>query len=516
MSVPPKYRAIGDFYEYYSGARTAPYLTVFVGGNHEASNHLFELYYGGWVAPNIYYLGAANVIRLGPLRIAALSGIWKGYNYHRPHHERLPYNQDDVRSIYHVRELDVRKLLQIRTQVDVGISHDWPRAVEWTGDHPTLFRKKNGFETESRAGTLGSPAARHVLARLRPAYWFAAHLHIKFSAVVRHTHDQPQDADAVPVTPSASGTAAPTDNVLDQMTVDRSKTTVRNEDEIDLDLDEVDEPIPITEQANDPGGEPQTKTDFVLSQSIRDQLPASFTRSGESRPLEETNSFPAGITNQVTNFLALDKCLPGRRFLQVLAPEPVSISSDKHRQRNHLGRFRLEYDKEWLAILRVFASHLTLGDRTVAVPAHQGEAFYRPLIEQEEEWIEANVVPDDGLMVPLNFQRTMPPYTPTNGGGGGNSQLPPSAMPEEYNNPQTARFCSLIGIENHFFLSDEQRAERMASGPAPPDHTRPDLAHRGGGRSRWRGRGSESGRGGERGRHHRAGPGRRGRSSRTR
>jgi len=32
-------------------------LTIFIGGNHEASNYLQELPYGGWVAPNIYYLG---------------------------------------------------------------------------------------------------------------------------------------------------------------------------------------------------------------------------------------------------------------------------------------------------------------------------------------------------------------------------------------------------------------------------------------------------------------------------
>lgn len=66
MSVPQKYREIGDFHEYYSGRRKAPYLTLFIGGNHEASNYLFELYYGGWAAPNIYYLGAANVLRFGP------------------------------------------------------------------------------------------------------------------------------------------------------------------------------------------------------------------------------------------------------------------------------------------------------------------------------------------------------------------------------------------------------------------------------------------------------------------
>ena len=49
-----------DFYKYYSGEKTAPVLTIFIGGNHEASNHLRELYYGGWVAPKIYYLGSSG------------------------------------------------------------------------------------------------------------------------------------------------------------------------------------------------------------------------------------------------------------------------------------------------------------------------------------------------------------------------------------------------------------------------------------------------------------------------
>ena len=38
-------------------------LTIFIGGNHEASNYLQELPYGGWVAPNIYFMGYANVSR---------------------------------------------------------------------------------------------------------------------------------------------------------------------------------------------------------------------------------------------------------------------------------------------------------------------------------------------------------------------------------------------------------------------------------------------------------------------
>ena len=42
---------------YYSEELTAPILTIFVGGNHEASNYMQELPYGGWVAPNIWYMG---------------------------------------------------------------------------------------------------------------------------------------------------------------------------------------------------------------------------------------------------------------------------------------------------------------------------------------------------------------------------------------------------------------------------------------------------------------------------
>jgi hypothetical protein len=56
-------------------------LTVFIGGNHEASNYLWELYHGGWVAPNIYYLGAAGVVNVGGLRVAGLSGIYKREHY---------------------------------------------------------------------------------------------------------------------------------------------------------------------------------------------------------------------------------------------------------------------------------------------------------------------------------------------------------------------------------------------------------------------------------------------------
>ena len=90
LAVPPKYRAIGSFYKYYTGERTAPVPTIVIGGNHEASNYMSDLFHGGWLAPNIYYLGAAGVVTFGGVRIGGISGIFKKGDYQRGHFEHAP------------------------------------------------------------------------------------------------------------------------------------------------------------------------------------------------------------------------------------------------------------------------------------------------------------------------------------------------------------------------------------------------------------------------------------------
>lgn len=185
------------------------------------------------MAPNIFYLGAANVVRIGDLRIAGLSGIWKGYNYNKAHFERLPYDENEIKSLYHVREIDVRKLLLLRSQVDIGISHDWPRGIEWQGDHRTLFKQKDQFEAEAKAGTLGSAAARYVMDRLRPAHWFSAHLHCKFAATVDYGQKIEPGHRHVPVT---NGKA-------------NQNNGTTNADEIEIDLEDDGE---AADQVTDP------------------------------------------------------------------------------------------------------------------------------------------------------------------------------------------------------------------------------------------------------------------------
>ena len=79
MSCPPKYREMGSFHLYHSQKKVAPFLTIFIGGNHEASNHMRDLYFGGWVAKNIYYVGNSGVLDIvkngQTLTIGGLSGI---------------------------------------------------------------------------------------------------------------------------------------------------------------------------------------------------------------------------------------------------------------------------------------------------------------------------------------------------------------------------------------------------------------------------------------------------------
>ena len=484
VSMPAKYRSMCDFHEYYSGQRTAPYLTIFVGGNHEASNYLFELSYGGWVAPNIYYMGAANVVRIGPLRVAAMSGIWKGYNYRKPHNERLPYNESDMKSIYHVRELDVRKLLQIRTQVDIGVSHDWPKGVEWKGNWKQLFRFKKHFEEDARSGQLGSVAAQLVLDWLRPRWWFSAHLHCKYAAVVDHAK---KEATQQSLTSSTMESAIPAkhEDAIDlegdeeSVLVDASKnadeidldldgdsgsTPVQsngnvsmsaNADEIDLELeDDADGLAPVTPGQGLDGVEvPLSKESGIQAPTLstddaRAALPDSFRRPAAPEPAVH----PPGIANPSTHFLALDKCLPGRHFLQLMdVPSEVDVES--------MRPLKLEYDREWLAITRAFALNepVALGDPYATVPRAKSQAEYKDLIDKQTSWIDDHSGAE--LVVPLNFEPVAPAYD------GGNWNLPQYSQVMEFPNPQTAQFCKMLQIPNPFEISEEAREQRLAEGP---------------------------------------------------
>lgn len=88
-------------------------------------------YYGGWLAPNIYFLGCAGSVLVNGMRITGSSGIFNSRHFSlgEPfyfsshdnitaligHYERVPYDSDAMRSIYHIREYNVRRLSLVRS-----------------------------------------------------------------------------------------------------------------------------------------------------------------------------------------------------------------------------------------------------------------------------------------------------------------------------------------------------------------------------------------------------------------
>ncbi|KHJ89325.1 lariat debranching enzyme domain protein [Oesophagostomum dentatum] len=337
MHVNEKYRSLQTFYKYYSGEKTAPILTVFVGGNHEASGYLAELPNGGWVAPNIYYMGFANVIRFAGLRIAGLSGIFNGKEFNRGHYERPPYKEHgDVVSSYHVRNLDVWRLKQLRpadddttsNPIDIMISHDWPAGIVDFGDKERLLKIKPFFSDDISSGKLGNPSTMQLLYDIRPRYWFAAHLHVAFAALVPH-----EGKDGAP------------------------------------------------------GAEP-------------------------------------------TRFLALDKPIPRRQFIQAVE---LDIPEE--------AEMKLSYDQQWLAILRNTDSFTSTSRSNAYLPsAHVSDTERWDFRPTEEELSAISNLGD--LSIPDNFQQTATPLK---------EDTPEARRAQSspyFRNPQTAEFCSWLGISD--------------------------------------------------------------------
>ncbi|KAI3661862.1 hypothetical protein MP638_005903 [Amoeboaphelidium occidentale] len=186
VAVPQQHKKFGDFYEYYSLKKKAPVMTIIIGGNHESSAYFMELPYGGWICPNIYYLGYAGVVWYNGLRIAGISGIYKKYSYELGHYETIPLDNDSKRAVYHERRCDVERLKLLSGYVDVFISHDWPRGIERNGDLEALLKAKPHFMEDIGNNNLGSEPKRELLEMLKPRYWFAAHMHVFYQASFKH------------------------------------------------------------------------------------------------------------------------------------------------------------------------------------------------------------------------------------------------------------------------------------------------------------------------------------------
>lgn len=425
MAVPPKFRKLGDFADYYAGKKKAPVLTLFIGGNHEASNYLQELYHGGWVAPNIYYLGVANVVQYKGLRIGGISGIWSKPDYVRGHIEKVPYDRSSLRSVYHVRQYAVKKLLAYNGQkIDLFISHDWPRGIEQYGDTGKLLRAKPFFKEEVRRNDLGSPANEELLKELKPRYWFSAHLHVRFEALVDHarTGDKRYRSELVVSESIARKVAVDGDQPIvtsanpDKIILDLNDN-IQNPDEIVLDLDEDDdkgavigiedtndrvsrdtqqrsESTRLADDKPDTNGNSDNHEVIDEAMTLEEYRGSVLRRIGLDRLDVTPPSTPTPPNNNQTQFLALDKCLPRRQFLEILTVQPNTQSAQTEDFVDSLL-----YDPDWLAVARTFA------------PFYSSSQYQKRLPNLDEElatnraWIAEHV---KDLHIPYNFVHTAP------------------------------------------------------------------------------------------------------------
>lgn len=214
--------------------------------------------------------------------------------------------------------------------MDIFLSHDWPSGIEHCGNLKQLLAQKPFFREDIEAKRLGNPHTLQILHQLKPSYWFSAHLHVKFPAVVEHPE-----------------------------------------------------------------------------------------------------------TNEQTKFLALDKCLPRRDFLQIVE---VQTAQDVN--------VELKYDPEWLAILRVMEKYRSESRQELAVP---GRVELRQEVEQERLWITQHIT---DLNVPLNFTRTVPVQPAT--GRLDEEEYRETLQSHFRTNPQTLRFCEMLQIPTPFSLAQAE------------------------------------------------------------
>jgi lariat debranching enzyme len=221
-----------------------------------------------------------------------------------------------------------------------------------------------------------------------------------------------------------------------------------------------------------PASKPEQKP--PVPEDVRSLLPESF--SAPKAP--EALPHPKDIANTSTKFLALDKLLPNRDFLQLTEVEPLTAAEPDSLVRP----LKLSYDPEWLAITRVFKDDSPSSN----FPQDEGSAGYAPKIEREALWVKEHIQDQGKLQVPENFVLTAPVFDPSGG------VLVPG-MPREYSNAQTRAFCEFVGIPNFFHDEEEVLIQRHAN-PPPASRNFSD------GRGPFRGRGRGFGRGRGRGR----------------
>jgi hypothetical protein len=175
------------------------------------------------------------------------------------------------------------------------------------------------------------------------------------------------------------------------------------------------------------------------------------------------------LTDQMTRFLSLDKCLPKRRHIQITHLEPSSSRPVSNGIELTSNNTWLEYDASWLAMLQ-----RTQGwtQRTRGVVTAEDDSG--PVTNDEIEEIVKRFEGEDDesetnpLVIPQNFIVTAPTHDPSSGN---RSYGPPPPM---MGNPQTDKLLNNLGLEHRItvpftnMMQQQQFEPQFFSRQPPP------------------------------------------------
>ncbi len=180
MAAPAKYRKLGDFAAFHSGARLFPWPVHFIGGNHEPYGYLDLIPEGAAVARDCHYLGRVGMVELGGLRVAGLSGIYREESFA----SRPSIGEIGVRSnkeYIGFTEAEIARLLDLG-RVDVLLLHEWPSGIIAEGDASTFEERRRSMRFDG----IGNEHVRMAIDLLEPSLVLCGHMHMAYRSTILH------------------------------------------------------------------------------------------------------------------------------------------------------------------------------------------------------------------------------------------------------------------------------------------------------------------------------------------
>ena len=170
MAAPAKYRDLGDFPVFARGNAQFPWPIYFIGGNHEPYGFLDALPDGSHVAPECIYIGRANAVQIGELRVAGLSGIFQSQLFNQTRPDVSQFGPQSNKNWIGWNEGDIEKLLSLG-RADIFLLHEWPRPF--------------GDNQRHCPDVAAWPWIELALQSLQPQLIFCGHLHSRLRSATR-------------------------------------------------------------------------------------------------------------------------------------------------------------------------------------------------------------------------------------------------------------------------------------------------------------------------------------------